>query len=345
MLSERTDVSQELEQHGESRSARSFTTDIAPHWDERIGKLLFRRALPKKAPARVLDIHCAHGYTTQTLVEGLHPDSQVLALQADPSLAALAQSKLRACKHRVHLREGNFDDVTALPDGQFEFVCANLVLGQSVPDWKLGLSEIYRVLAPGGQARASLTLQGTWHDATQLVLEQLAAHNATWAHDQLQAIQSNWPQPKAVLEHLQSLVHDPGDIDLEIDRFEILFSSARDFFRAPLVEHGPLALWRALLRKHPDPGAMLWRLREAFDAHYEGHVLALPIVAGVATLRKPKNKRRRKALTQESLAPYPQLRRLCYPPQKTGVPTSPTTPSPRTSADLAPPISPKKAPA
>lgn len=311
-------MSHDSEIQGELRSARSFTREIAPHWQERFARSLFRRALPQKKPARVLDIHCAHAHTTTRLLESLHPESQVLALQADPALFGVAQSKLLPHKRRVHLREGNFDLVTTFPDQQFEFICANLVLGQSVPDWQQGLSEIHRLLAPGGQARASLALAGTWSDATQIVLRVLKSHGAHWAHEQLLELESKWPTPQALLATLGELVEDPGDIDLEVDRFELLFSNARDFFRAALVETGPLAIWRALLKHQPDPGAMLWHFREAFDAYYEGHVLALPVVVGVATMRKNRTKRKRNPLSHEALASFPQLRRLCFGRERSG---------------------------
>lgn len=305
-------MSQDFEHPGELRSARSFSTDIAPHWDERFAALLFRRPLPQNQPARALDIHCAHGQTTLKLLRGLHPDSQVLALQADPSLLNIAQGNLLSHKPQVQLRAGNFDEITTLPEGHFDVVCANLVLGQAVPDWELGLAELYRILAPGGQARATLAIRGTWHDATQIALNVFADHRATWAHEQLCLLEKAWPTPHTLLERLHSLAPDHGDSDLNIERFDTLFANARDFFSAPLVDQGPLALWRALLRRHPNPRKMLWQLREAFDAHYERHILALPVVAAVATLRKPKNKRRRRALGQESLSAYPQLRRLRY---------------------------------
>lgn len=308
----RAPLSQDFEHSGELRSARSFCTDIAPHWDDRFAALLFRRPLPQNQPSRALDIHCAHGQTTLQLLRGLHPESQVLALQADPNLLSIAQGNLLSHKQQVQLRGGNFDEITTLPEGHFDVVCANLVLGQAVPDWELGLAELYRILAPGGQARATLAIRGTWHDATQIALNVFADNQANWAHEQLRLLEQTWPTPHTLLERLRSLAPDPGDSDLNIERFETLFSSARDFFSAPLVEQGPLALWRALLRRHPNPRNMLWQLREAFDAHYENHILALPVVAAVATLRKPKNKRKRKALGQDSLSAYPQLRRLCY---------------------------------
>lgn len=331
--------------HGEHPSARTFTDEIAPHWHDRVAELMFREPLPK-TPCRALDIHCAHGHTTLTLASSLHPKSQILALQAETSLSPIAQGKLRPHKGRVHLRAGNFDEVTTLADAQFDLICANLVLGHAVPDWQQGLREMHRLLAPGGQARATLALGGTWRDATQIVLDTLSAHQATWAYDQLRAIEKSRPSPKQVLEHAQTLTKDSRDTGLAIERYEILFANARDFFAAPLVQFGPLALWRALVRNHPNPGAVLWGIKEALDAHYEGHVLALPIVAAVATLRKPApNQDERKPLAYDALKNLPQLRKLRF-----GAPKSTASPEdlapPKTSAnapqDLSPPANRKK---
>lgn len=332
---------------GEFPSARTFTDEIAPHWNERVAELLFRQPLPKNSPAHAIDIHCAHGHTTLALANKLHPESRILALQAEPSLSPIAQGKLRSHKGRVDLKDGNFDEVTTLADSQFDFVCANLVLGESVPDWQQGFREMYRLLKPGGQARATLALKGTWHDATQLVLETLRTHHANWAHDQLQLIEQNRPTPESILEHTLPLTQDLRDIGVSVERFEILFANARDFFASPLVHFGPLALWRALVRNHQNPGAMLWSIKEAFDAHYENHVLALPIVVSAATLRKPgPDATERKPLAYEALKSHPQLRKLCFgapTPKATQTDLAPPKASANTSHDLSPPATRKKA--
>lgn len=341
-------VSSSSESQPELISSRTFTHDIAPHWHDRVAQLLFRRPLPKQE-SRALDIHCAHGHTTLKLLSGLHPDSQILALGADAGLREFTQRRLQSHKQRVHVHAGNFDEITTFPDEDFDFICANLVLGQSVPDWRQGLAEIYRVLAPGGQARASLALAGTWADATQIVLGVLKAHGATWAHDQLVAIESSWPAPRDVLTQLRALVSDPADIDLEVERFELLFSNARDFFHAPLVEQGPLALWRALVRHRPDCQALLWRMREAFAAYYDGHVIALPVVAGVATVRRTgSGTQTATSLVEQSLAPYPELlalHRAHHPNRVTG--ESPIAPAqtPHANDDDTQTPSPESAPA
>jgi len=99
---------------------------------------------------RVLDLASGTG-TLAILAKQRQPRAEVVGIDADPAIMAIARAK--AGKHRVNVR---FDQghSTALPygDATFDRVLSSLFLhhlGQA--DKQATLAEVYRVLTPGGE--------------------------------------------------------------------------------------------------------------------------------------------------------------------------------------------------
>jgi ubiquinone/menaquinone biosynthesis C-methylase UbiE len=77
--------------------------------------------------------------------------SQVLALEPEPRLRALAEQNAGAAPVPVEVVDGVAERIPA-PDGSFDAAVACLMLC-SVPDQAAVLGELHRVLRPGGQLR------------------------------------------------------------------------------------------------------------------------------------------------------------------------------------------------
>src|SRR5690606_6110732 len=77
------------------------------------------------------------------------------------------------------------------------------------------------------------------------------------------------------------------DVVVEHERFELLFRRGREFLFAPVIEHGPLRLWQAIIGRAEKPQALFWRFKEAIDTYYAGRVLAVSVVAGLIRVRVP----------------------------------------------------------
>lgn len=97
--------------------------------------------------ARLLEVGCGPGFATERLLEVIR-DGQVVAVDVDPEMIALARDRLRE-RERAQVVEGS---VTALPfaDDSFDAATARLVL-EHVPDVVSALAELRRVLRPGGR--------------------------------------------------------------------------------------------------------------------------------------------------------------------------------------------------
>lgn len=93
---------------------------------------------------RILDAGCGSGYSTRLIAERFRP-SRLVAFDLMPEQIE------RACARQGELAEFSLGDVTAIahPDESFDAAFVFGVL-HHVPGWKRALSELSRVLAPGG---------------------------------------------------------------------------------------------------------------------------------------------------------------------------------------------------
>ena len=105
-------------------------------------------ALPLPKHPRGLEIGCGQGIGTRILVERC--GAYVVATDVDAGQVALARTRLAdlpegaVAFERVDAREMPFDD------GSFDVVCAFGVLHHIDPGWRQAVSEVGRVLKPGG---------------------------------------------------------------------------------------------------------------------------------------------------------------------------------------------------
>ena len=270
------------------RVARVIDREIAPIWHDRFARLIIRN-LPGASDVIALDIHCGVGRTTAELLGRLGNAARVLAIEPDDTLIEFAKTRMRPeWKNRVYLKPGNFDDVTAMADDSYNLVVANLVLGDA-GDIGSALTEMIRVNRIGGRILATLPMAGSWHEVEDIFAEVLRDAGLTAAVRRLERLRELRPTGT----QLAQVVRDAGvaedDMVIEQERFQLLFPSGREFLFAPVVEHGPLRLWKAVIGKDGSPQELFWRLKEAIDTYYTGHVLAVNVIAGLMNIHVAKD--------------------------------------------------------
>ncbi len=114
----------------------------------------FKRRLIEEARIgrgqRVLDLGC--GTATLTLMaKRAHPDADVVGLDGDPKVLAIARRKLARSGLAVAIDEG-MAYALPYPDASFDRVLSSLVFHHLSHDDKLrSLREVRRVLRPGGE--------------------------------------------------------------------------------------------------------------------------------------------------------------------------------------------------
>jgi ubiquinone/menaquinone biosynthesis C-methylase UbiE len=271
----------------EQKLARVIDREVAPIWHDRFARLLLRE-LPDNPELFTLDVHSGPGHTTAELLQRLDESSRIVALGRDPWLMQVAKTRVRPeWKRRVYFKAGDIDDVTGMNDATYDLTLANLVLGEQVVEWQPALAELVRVTKPGGQVLVTLPLYGTWQEVEDLFEEMLRDEGMRKEVATLQQLRRRRPKPTQLVLGAAEIGLAQSDFVIEHERFELLFRSGREFLFAPVIEHGPLRLWKAIIGRAEKPQALFWRFKEAIDTYYAGRVLSVTVVAGVVRLRVP----------------------------------------------------------
>src|SRR5262249_24117728 len=128
------------------------------------------------------------------------------------------------------------------------------------------------------------SLAGTYNEFFDLYREVLAKLDRQDAIDRLDAHVSTYPP----LEQVEAWFEDAGLVDVtgEWDTFTLLFKSSREFFFAPLIEYGPLGVWKAIAGKGQPMQDAFWHLKTTIDAYYAGGPFAVTVNAGIVRGRK-----------------------------------------------------------
>ena len=110
---------------------------------------LFERLGGSTQGLDVLEIGCGRGVGTEIVIQRFGA-RHVLAFDLDPRMVNRAKRRLaRFTPDRVHLTVGDAAAIPA-PDDAFDAVFDFGAI-HHVPDWRAALSEIHRVLRPGGR--------------------------------------------------------------------------------------------------------------------------------------------------------------------------------------------------
>jgi ubiquinone/menaquinone biosynthesis C-methylase UbiE len=131
-----------------------------------------RRLLRMGGPmsgGRALELGCGRGVGTELILDRFGADS-VDAFDLDPSMVALARKRLAPRGSRVRVWVGDAGAVSA-PEASYDAVFDFGII-HHVPDWRRVLTEVHRVLKPGGRFYAEEVLRRfIVHPITRRLLE------------------------------------------------------------------------------------------------------------------------------------------------------------------------------
>src|SRR5262249_35166025 len=154
-----------------------------------------------------------------------------------PAMMALARAKVEGdarARGRVSVEVGAPESLS-VPDGAFDVVVSNLALSEA-PNRAAALARAARALAPGAALTITAALRGTWAEFLDIYADVLRENGKTESLQALGAYVASMPdgdEGARWLEHAGL-----ADVSIAIERWEILFKSAREFFFAPVIELG-----------------------------------------------------------------------------------------------------------
>jgi ubiquinone/menaquinone biosynthesis C-methylase UbiE len=273
-------VSAPLSPEKQARLAKAWDDEIAPAYASRFAALLLRHVHPTPG-ARVVEIGCATGQLTRELSRRFDVRSRITAFDEADAFVAEASARMDGVddlRAPIALRVG---EPQALPadDASANLVVSNLAVAAAA-DPGAAAEEIGRVLAPGGTAIITAPLRGTWAEFLDLFRDVLRESGKV---DRLTAVDrhvAGLPDGERVAGWLQraGLVN----VGVDVERWEILFKTSREFLFAPLVELGPLSQWKRLAGAGDDLQDAFFFTKEAIDTYFKGRPFATTVFGAVA---------------------------------------------------------------
>ncbi len=140
---------------------------------DRRGATEHRHRLLQDLAGRVVEIGAGNGLNFAHYPASV---AEVVAIEPEPTLRAVAQEAAARAPVPVSVREGIADSLP-LADGEMDVAVASLVLC-SVPDQARALAELHRVLRPGGQLRFYEHVIARCQPKRTIL--QLADHSGLW---------------------------------------------------------------------------------------------------------------------------------------------------------------------
>ena len=264
----------------QARLAKLYDDEIAPAYAARFTTLLLRHLRPTSG-ARVVEVGCATGQLTRELSRRFDDKSHINAFDDAEAFVGEARLKMEGAddlRAPITLR---LAAPGALPadDASATLAVSNLAAA-AAPNPGGAVEEMARVLAPGGTALLTAPLRGTWVEFLDLFRDVL---RESGKGDRLAAVDryiADLPDADRVSGWLQQagLV----DVGVEVERWEMLFKTSREFLFAPLIDLGPLSQWKRLAGGGDDMQDAFFFTKEAIDTYFKGRPFAVTVVGAVA---------------------------------------------------------------
>ena len=270
----------------QQKFAAAYDADIWPLVPERGADLILRH-LPRIAAATVLDIGSATGRLALAVGERLDQKGRVVGIDPSPALIdrANAAKALSPAGGKV-----SFQCADLLPpwpggNGAYDLIVSNLALAD-VPDQGAALSDGARILKPGGRLVATIPLRGSWAEFLDLYADVLTEQGKPDGLTALAAYKRSLPDVDVVTRWLESA--GLTQIAIDVNRWELLFKSAREFFFAPIVELGPLPIWKQIAGGRGDEMQdVFFFVKEAIETYFSGAPFPVSMVVACLQGVKP----------------------------------------------------------
>ena len=263
----------------QEKLARVFEEGVYPLFGQKLADLLMANLVLARN-GHVLQMGCGLGSTNTEILQQTDADSRLIAVETTPAFVERARANVSAeyLGRRVFFRAHNLEGKLPFAENGFDHVLANVPLADLAAPGTL-VSELVRVTKPGGELRLATPLAGTWREFLDVYSDVLIRLRRQDLVESLKAYGKSFPEPEALARQMEAA--GMGKIAVETTHWELIFRTGREFFYAPVIEHGPLARWKAIAGKGAPMQDIFLAVKEAIDTYFAGSAFGVSVVAGV----------------------------------------------------------------
>jgi SAM-dependent methyltransferase len=236
------------------------------------------------SPAKIAHLGCRVGYPHLEIAERF-PESVIIG--TDPSEAAIALARGKA--EGIGGAKLSYLVTDTLPPemepGTFTHALSIHPMGGPEQRARL-LSDMHRLLIPGGQAIVALPVRGSFPEINDMMREFALRQDLADLGKAVDVAAANRPTIETINEELENA--GLADIDVDVSLIAISFASGREFVEDPIARLMVLTDMAAILPiEHNLLQTAFKYVEDAIQKYWSEGVFELTINVGCASGRKP----------------------------------------------------------
>lgn len=260
-----------------SQDAELYASSVVPRFSSLFGRRLIPQ-IPEGQRLQVLDVGCGTGYPALEVMARLGDGGRVIAIDPDPALIDVARRRaLDEAGRRIFFKPGSAESL-GFGDEVFDVVMGNLVL-DALGEPEAALSEMLRVLVPGGRMVLTMALESTFEEVMDMFREVGLKRDDLALAQRIEHIGGRYP----TASRLEAMVKGAGFESVTVHRetLHLRFDDASHIFTDPAMRFVALPEWRWIAGFDRGSARTLTEVQESLDTYFGGGPLSLRIEAGL----------------------------------------------------------------
>lgn len=262
--------------------AQLFETAVVPRYLSFFASLAVQMLLPFQ-PARIAHLGCRVGFPHLEIADRF-PDAEIVGVDDSPAAIQHAREKAEGITGAMMSYLVGERVPPELEPGTFTHALAIHPMGGPEQRAQV-LSDLARLLLPGGQAVLALPVRGSFPEINDMLREFALRQDLADLGKAVDLAASSRPNIETVSEELESA--GLGDVDVDVSLIAISFTSGREFVEDPLARMMVFADIAAVL---PAEGPLLQTafkyVEDAIQKYWSEGIFELTINVGCASGRK-----------------------------------------------------------
>jgi ubiquinone/menaquinone biosynthesis C-methylase UbiE len=266
------------------QAALVYDSVVVPRYAGLFAQQLIQRV---KIPPRgnVLDLSCRTGFPAVQLLPTL-ADGRIIAVDHDPVYLELARQRAgHEVGRRFFLKEENVESLS-FANAVFSNVVGNLV-DRTTTDRAALLSEIARVLKPGGQMVITMPLSGSFAEVLDMFREICLKHELTDVARRVEQYAQSMPSQQSWAEEITS--HGFENVVIDVQSYTLAFESGAHLLTDPAMYVAAMPEWQWCAAGVEDVPSVLYSVQDTIDVYFRGRAFPVTVVAGCATAYRPRS--------------------------------------------------------